>query len=396
MPKISVIGGGIIALSTATVAAELGHQIDLRFTADHSCLGKEPEEAFLEQSLKTASGAAAAFWTPFSVGTYRKRWAIESLERYRALAGCEERSKTGIYLGNLNLLFSKEKEAEKSLESELWWTKLPSTWPDKQTGIRVEKLDEPVVVGEHEMPFSVRAVVPVIDMSVYLPYLVRYAQMLNVQFTPSPTTVKPSDIEDKYDGIVLCGGHDSSNVLHKGDDQPVIPLVGHLVAASLSEGSKNRFVDDIILAHSSDVSRPAYIVRTVNHPVVLLGGTVFKTKSPAIENSLPLNDLENQRIIEECSQIAGNLTPIKSATGLQTREGLRPYRSSVRLETCSISDKSKTPFVVNYGHGGAGISLAWGCASSALEMLESTIGLESSSDDMVDPDFIKSMPINDP
>ena len=46
--------------------------------------------------------------------------------------------------------------------------------------------------------------------------------------------------------------------------------------------------------------------------------------------------------------------------------GVRPYRSgSYRLDAETISGK----FIVhNYGHGGAGITLSWGCAAKVRAM----------------------------
>jgi D-amino-acid oxidase len=46
--------------------------------------------------------------------------------------------------------------------------------------------------------------------------------------------------------------------------------------------------------------------------------------------------------------------------------GLRPSRNEVRLETEDISGR----FVVhNYGHGGAGVTLSWGCAEEVVEIV---------------------------
>src|SRR5688500_8959885 len=55
---------------------------------------------------------------------------------------------------------------------------------------------------------------------------------------------------------------------------------------------------------------------------------------------------------------------------VRTVAGLRPFRKSgfvVRL--AKYDDK---PVVHNYGHGGGGISLSWGSAALALELVEQT------------------------
>ena len=48
--------------------------------------------------------------------------------------------------------------------------------------------------------------------------------------------------------------------------------------------------------------------------------------------------------------------------------GLRPGRSSVRVETERVS-KDLT-VVHNYGHGGSGYTLSWGCAEEVAEMVK--------------------------
>ena len=46
--------------------------------------------------------------------------------------------------------------------------------------------------------------------------------------------------------------------------------------------------------------------------------------------------------------------------------GLRPSRSEVRLEVEVIDGR----FVVhNYGHGGAGVTLSWGCAEEVVSLV---------------------------
>src|SRR3954452_42677 len=48
--------------------------------------------------------------------------------------------------------------------------------------------------------------------------------------------------------------------------------------------------------------------------------------------------------------------------------GVRPYRNgSYRLDAETISGKF---FVHNYGHGGAGITLSWGCAAKVRDIVQ--------------------------
>lgn len=50
---------------------------------------------------------------------------------------------------------------------------------------------------------------------------------------------------------------------------------------------------------------------------------------------------------------------------------LRKPKNGLRLETEEIGDKL---FIHNYRHGGAGVTLSWGCALQAAQMLENAAG----------------------
>lgn len=69
---------------------------------------------------------------------------------------------------------------------------------------------------------------------------------------------------------------------------------------------------------------------------------------------------------------------IKSAEIMKHQVGLRPARDKVRLETEikrtasgteGTRGKSEVRIVHNYGHGGAGVTLAVGCAEEAAELV---------------------------
>jgi D-amino-acid oxidase len=47
--------------------------------------------------------------------------------------------------------------------------------------------------------------------------------------------------------------------------------------------------------------------------------------------------------------------------------GLRPARSAVRLER--ETPRPGSTLVHNYGHGGAGVTLSWGCAGEVSELV---------------------------
>ncbi|XP_055914764.1 D-aspartate oxidase isoform X2 [Eupeodes corollae] len=96
---------------------------------------------------------------------------------------------------------------------------------------------------------------------------------------------------------------------------------------------------------------------------VVLGGTHQ-------ENNYNLNICPNDKsfIINGC-QI--HLPGLKHAQHLKDWVGLRPGRKQVRLEMEKTYNNKI--LIHNYGHGGCGVTLSWGCASEVVELLQKSM-----------------------
>ena len=58
--------------------------------------------------------------------------------------------------------------------------------------------------------------------------------------------------------------------------------------------------------------------------------------------------------------------------------GLRPGRTALRLEAENLDlgeGRPSTLVVHNYGHGGSGLTLAWGCAGDVANMVKRGLSL---------------------
>jgi D-amino-acid oxidase len=61
---------------------------------------------------------------------------------------------------------------------------------------------------------------------------------------------------------------------------------------------------------------------------------------------------------------------IENPNVLAERVGLRPFRKSgVRLERAQLRDGRTV--IHNYGHGGSGFTLSWGCAENVFRLVKS-------------------------
>jgi D-amino-acid oxidase len=70
-------------------------------------------------------------------------------------------------------------------------------------------------------------------------------------------------------------------------------------------------------------------------------------------------------ILERCTEMEPML---KGAEVLEHRVGLRPGRPEVRLEMEVLQNGLSC--VHDYGHGGSGITLSWGCAEETVTLVE--------------------------
>jgi D-amino-acid oxidase len=69
---------------------------------------------------------------------------------------------------------------------------------------------------------------------------------------------------------------------------------------------------------------------------------------------------------QRCVEFLPALATGKIDSSEPVRVGLRPFRAAgVRLEV----EKSDSRIVHNYGHGGSGVSLSWGCAAEVANLV---------------------------
>ena len=89
-----------------------------------------------------------------------------------------------------------------------------------------------------------------------------------------------------------------------------------------------------------------------------------------VSDNLSADPATTSRIVAECSRVLN----IDKPRVLAERVGLRPFRrSGVRLERDRLRDGRTV--IHNYGHGGAGFTLSWGCARKVLELTTSVAAL---------------------
>lgn len=304
LPAVTVVGGGVVGLTSALRLAQAGAEVRV-VTAD--------------PPARTTSAVAAAIWSPYRAfpAEVVDRWAAAT---YGVFAGLATAGAPGVWMRVGRSLLRTDEEPS-------WMSVVP--------GARVVSSSVPGVRAE------VAAVVPVVDMGEYLPWLAARCVDAGVQVVAA-TVTSLAEVEGEV--VVLAAGLRSGPFV---DDATSFPVRGQVVRVA-NPGLTGWWLDETAAGLTYVVARGADVV---------CGGTddegVWDLEAdPAVES----------QILERC--IA--LVPALQGAPILTRAvGLRPGRASVRLERLSVEGRA---VVCCYGHGGAGVTLSWGCAADVATL----------------------------
>ena len=309
--QVVVIGAGVSGLTTAIVLAEAGTKV----------------KVVAEELPGVTSLAAGAMWGPYLVEPKDKvdQWSQHSLAVFRELASDPA---TGVRL-------TSGIEASRHADSPPdWATSLPGFHPCELSELPAE------------FTSGYRFTVPLIDMPVYLAYLQRRLADAGVRVEQRRLRSLPE--AGPAAAIVNCTGMGAHGLV---PDPELRPIRGQHVVVT-NPGLTEFFSEDTGLS-------PDLLCIYPHGDTLVLGGT-------AIEGSgdLDADDDASKAILARCTQVEPRLA---DAQIIEHRIGARPTRDIVRVERDHLQDG--TLAVHNYGHGGAGVTLSWGCAKEVQEVL---------------------------
>ena len=265
---------------------------------------------------RTTSAAAAAIWYPYDVEPANKAiaWALESYDVFRQLS---RDLRSGVSMIELRT-FSRAGE----IAIPPWATKLGA----QATGI-----------SEFVMT------VPLTDTTIYLDYLQRRLTNAGGKINDGTRFDKLEDVDPAFDLVINCAGFGAKALVHDLDLEPHRGQVAIVQKFGLTS------------AIVSDDAPLMYAIPRTNDCV--FGGTNELSDNRAPDPSA------TSRIVAECSRVLN----INKPKVIAERVGLRPFRKSgVRVELDRLRDRR--PVIHNYGHGGAGFTVSWGCAANVLAL----------------------------
>jgi D-amino-acid oxidase len=305
---VAVVGAGVSGLTCAVLFAERGY---------HTAILAE------EIGACTTSAAAAAMWYPYDAGPSDKAiaWALET---YRTLSDLERDAGSGVSIIELRT-FSRTGEID-----------IPE-WALPLGARRLRsKIPSSFVSG-----FALN--VPLMDTPIYLEYLARRLGEAGGEIHSNKSLANLEEVDPGFDFVINCTGIGARTLV---PDSALEPHRGQIVIVPKMD------LPGAVVCNDSPLM---YAIPRTNDCV--FGGTNDLSEDSAIDPSATSD------IVAECSRVLG----IKEPEVLGERVGLRPFRhSGVRVERAQLPDGRAV--IHNYGHGGSGFTLSWGCAETVARI----------------------------
>ncbi len=311
MARVTVVGGGVVGLTTALELAGAGHRVTV----------------VRDRSVEdTVSRVAGGLWFPYHVEPRDQavRWGLVALRRFTELARSADAVAAGVRLAHGVMVHRTE--------PDLWWTEgLGAVLP-----ARPESLPAGAMGG-----FALR--LPLVDTGRLLPWLEGRCLVAGVVLTTDTVTTLGS-----VDGevVVVAAGLRSGSLV---PDAALVPGRGQVVRVA-NPGLTEWLVDP---------EAPDGLTYVLPHgDTVVCGGTDVEgdwstEPDPAVEAA----------ILQRCAEA---VPALRGAEVVGRAVGLRPVAPAVRLARHTVDGRD---VVTNYGHGGAGVTLSWGCAQEVVRLL---------------------------
>ena len=308
--RVAIIGAGVSGLTCGVVFAERGFRTAI----------------FAEQiGQQTTSGAAGALWFPYDAEPVAKviPWALAT---YKVLVDLTKDPGSGVSMIELRQYCRAGK-------------------------IPIPEWAAPFVIStEVEKSLTVFSsgfalMVPLMDTAIYLDYLVNRFQQAGGSINESVHFEKLENVDLKFGLLINCAGIGARELVRDLDLEPhrgqvaIVPKIDKMKCAIVCD-------DDPLM----------YAIPRTNDCV--FGGT------NEVSDNLEADPVATKAIVSECAQVL----KMESPRVLRERVGLRPFRKSgVRLEAGKLSDGRTV--IHNYGHGGSGFTLSWGCAEDVFQLV---------------------------
>ncbi len=352
---VVVIGAGVIGLTSALCLRRKGFGVTVL------------AERFAPRVTSVIAGALWE-WPPAVCGRHQdenslarsKGWCETSYEVFASLARVPN---TGVYLRPVTFYFRFPIQDDPRQRQKM----------EELAGrVRGFRHDAALIVENGVNPKiglcdAYEHVAPMIDTDVYLRWLLEEVRRAGCGIVEGkvagPLTEQVEALAREYgaDAVVNCSGLGAREL----GDASVFPVRGALVRVR----NDGRAMPKLTQAHcvSNDVSgteQGFLFVVPRGEETVVLGGFAESGKwelNIGLDNYDPVRDMYRR-----CVEFLPVLADAELDAAEPVRVGLRPFRQGgVRLER-----QAGSRIIHNYGHGGSGVTLSWGCALEVADLVE--------------------------
>lgn len=332
--KIVVLGAGIIGITSAIKLLENGFAVTV--------LSKD-------EPFQTNSDSAVATWyAPDDVKPCLQVLCLESLVYFDALS---KEPTSGVQRISMVYYFKDEHAFQQSVWSNASWKNLLNI---------SDQLPEDFI--KHDMfTKAVAAKIPLIDINIYRPFLLKKFMQLGGQFIIKKIHAW-QDLGDDWTMIINCAGWEAAFLTQ---DNEVYPVRGQIEVGRAVTELKQSYSFNVTDLNAYGVFKPQS------------NEWVFGTTYQIHDTEKQARTVDKDAILKKVAPFFPEINLLKTTS----RVGIRCGRPDVRIEKEMLAGKQGNPILLIhcYGHGGSGVSASWGSAEQVLKYCFAHIEKSNSS-----------------
>ncbi|MEI1375128.1 FAD-dependent oxidoreductase [Nostoc sp. UHCC 0926] len=362
--NILVIGAGVSGLTTAICLREVGFRVVIvadRFAPD----------------LTSIVAGALWEWPPAVCGSHgaprslerSKDWCMTTYNKFKKIHAEFGSEETGLYLKDAYFYF---KDVLENRPTELRkMNELKDKVDGFERGLQIvkETIDLSFKGGIKD---AYKHMAPTTNTDVYMKWLLQQVKDIGCEIIQEKITVNVVQNEQELlrrfnaKAIVNCAGLGS---IATTGDTSMYPLRGALVRVKNLGGV---VTDAHCISHEESSLNEQDIVYIVprGDDLVVLGGL---TQQDQWDTDLSLEVPIIRQMYDGCLEFLQELRELPLDEKEPVRTGLRPLTE----ENVCVERVLNTHVFYNYGHGGSGVTLSWGCSQEIVQLVQEMLREEA-------------------
>lgn len=310
---ILVLGAGVSGLSTGILLLKAGYKITI----------------WAKDLPPNTTSNKAAVWYPYLCFPKDKAiaWGRYTFDYFQKKFISSPKS--GCIIRTVTEIFDKS-------QPEPWWKNMH---PGQIERPSKKELPKGYIDG-----YRIETIV--IDTTIYMNFLIETFEQLGGHIIQKEIKNIREALQES-NLVINCTGLGSKELF---EDDDIYPVRGQMVKVKPTGF-------DQVIADGQGPNSLALVIPRVND--IMLGGTA------QVNNwNMKIDPKDTEEILRKIHLIAPQLKDIQI---ISESVGLRPARNPIRLEAEKFGDKT---VVHNYGHGGSGFTLSWGCAQDVVDVVD--------------------------